>query len=146
MSEVEEQIRGIHDICEHRGYVVMCFEAYLAIRDVWSVVDPANEISVGKVDDILTSHVTGNEVLIIYTYPNSPGSERVYLEECHVVQSYNQKLNINKVHVQMWRFHWNQQKKERVHTTIGLAGARIAGSTIVNIKHVPILTLQEVKH
>lgn len=43
MSEVEEQIRGIHNICEHWGYVVMCFEAYLAIRDVWSVVDPANK-------------------------------------------------------------------------------------------------------
>ena len=71
------------------------------------------KISVGEVDNILTSHVVGNEVLIIYTYPNSPGSEHVYLEECHVVQSYNQKLNINKVHVQMWRFHWNQQKKER---------------------------------
>ena len=78
---------------------------------VWSVVDPANEISVGEVDNILTTHVIGNEVLIIYTYPNSPGSEHVYLEECHVVQSYNQKLNINKVHVQMWRFHWNPQKK-----------------------------------
>lgn len=85
MLEVEEQIRGIHDICEHCGYLVMCFEAYLAIRDAWSVVDPANEISKGEVDNILTSHVIGNEVLIIYTYPNSPGSEDVYLEECHVV-------------------------------------------------------------
>ena len=43
------------------------------------------KISVGEVDNILMSHVIGNEVLIIYTYPNSPGSEHVYLEECHVV-------------------------------------------------------------
>lgn len=52
MSEVEEQIRGINDICEHRVYVVMCFEASLAIRDAWSVVDPADEISVGEIDNI----------------------------------------------------------------------------------------------
>lgn len=70
-------------------------------------------------------YIIGNEVLITYTYPNSPGSEHVHLvAECHVVQSYNQKLNINKVHVHMWRFFWNPQKEgrkkeERLHTTVG---------------------------
>ena len=103
----------------------------------WWLILPI-KISVGEVDNILTSHVVGNEVLIIYTYPNSPGSEHVYLEECHVVQSYKQKSK-------------HQQSacpnvEVSLEPTIGLAWPRIAGSTIVDSKHVPILILQEVKH